>query len=151
MEPPARAGRAGVRAVRPESERAERWRPFPGHSDWIAVELPSPGARGTLGVALGFGLATAISIGETRGTTPQQWTSAAPLRHCTDVYGTVEVWEEGTMQAVRFGRFEFDLESLELLEHGSPVSLQPKPPQVLSALLARPGRLVSRGELRATV
>ena len=55
------------------------------------------------------------------------------------------------MQAVRFGRFEFDLESLELREHGSPMSLQPKPPQVLSALLARPGRLVSRGELRATV
>ena len=51
------------------------------------------------------------------------------------------------MQAVRFGRFEVDLESLELLEHGSPVSLQPQPAQVLAALLARPGRLVSRAEL----
>jgi DNA-binding winged helix-turn-helix (wHTH) protein len=55
------------------------------------------------------------------------------------------------MQAVRFGRFEVDLESLELLEYGSPVSLQPQPAQVLAALLARPGRLVSRAELRATV
>ena len=54
-------------------------------------------------------------------------------------------------EVVRFDGFEFDLESLELMEDGDPVRLQPQPAQVLAALLARPGRLVTRDELRDSV
>jgi DNA-binding winged helix-turn-helix (wHTH) protein/TolB-like protein len=49
---------------------------------------------------------------------------------------------------VRFGRFEFDPATDELFSNGSPVRLQEKPRQVLAALLARPGEVVTRDDLR---
>jgi DNA-binding winged helix-turn-helix (wHTH) protein len=49
---------------------------------------------------------------------------------------------------VRFGPFEADLLTGELWREGSRVPLQEQPFQVLAALLARPGDLVTREELR---
>jgi DNA-binding winged helix-turn-helix (wHTH) protein len=49
---------------------------------------------------------------------------------------------------VRFGRFEFDRASLELKEAGSAVHLRQQPARVLGMLLASPGSIVTREELR---
>jgi DNA-binding winged helix-turn-helix (wHTH) protein len=53
--------------------------------------------------------------------------------------------------AVRFGIFEADLVTGELLRKGLRVSLQEQPFQVLAALLERPGELVTREELRSRI
>ncbi len=55
------------------------------------------------------------------------------------------------MAPVRFGRFEFDPEKLELKRDGNPVRLQPQPAQVLALLLERAGETVTREELRNRV
>src|SRR5512143_335224 len=49
---------------------------------------------------------------------------------------------------VRFGDFEVDLRTAELLKGGRSVRIQEKPFQVLALLLDRPGELVTREELR---
>lgn len=49
---------------------------------------------------------------------------------------------------VRFGVFEADLEGGELRKHGLRLKLPEQPFQILSMLLARPGEIVSREELR---
>jgi TolB-like protein/DNA-binding winged helix-turn-helix (wHTH) protein/Tfp pilus assembly protein PilF len=49
---------------------------------------------------------------------------------------------------LRFGIFEADLRTGELTKRGARVRLQEQPFQVLAALLARPGELVTRDELR---
>jgi eukaryotic-like serine/threonine-protein kinase len=49
---------------------------------------------------------------------------------------------------VRFGPFEVSMETGELRKHGVRVRLQRRPFQILAALLERPGRLVTREELR---
>jgi DNA-binding winged helix-turn-helix (wHTH) protein len=49
---------------------------------------------------------------------------------------------------VRFGAFEADLSTGELWKSGSRLRLQEQPFQVLAMLLARPGELVTREELR---
>ena len=51
-------------------------------------------------------------------------------------------------QRVRFGPFEADLQTAELWKDGARLRLQEQPFQVLAMLLARPGELVSRDELR---
>lgn len=48
---------------------------------------------------------------------------------------------------VRFGVFEFDLKSAELLKQGRRVRLSGQPAQILACLLERPGQLVTRREL----
>jgi DNA-binding winged helix-turn-helix (wHTH) protein/Tol biopolymer transport system component len=48
---------------------------------------------------------------------------------------------------VRFGEFELDLRTGELRTDGHHIILQEKPFQILSALLERPGEMVSRQEL----
>jgi DNA-binding winged helix-turn-helix (wHTH) protein/TolB-like protein len=55
------------------------------------------------------------------------------------------------MAIVRFGLFTFDPDTLELQREGLPVRLQAQPAQVLAALLATPGELVTRESLRQTV
>jgi DNA-binding winged helix-turn-helix (wHTH) protein/TolB-like protein len=52
---------------------------------------------------------------------------------------------------VRFGPFVFDPATGDLAREGRPVRLQPQPARVLAALVARPGDLVTREELRAAV
>ena len=52
---------------------------------------------------------------------------------------------------VRFAEYEADLRSGELRRQGHRLRLQEKPFQVLSALLARPGELVTREELRQSL
>jgi len=47
-----------------------------------------------------------------------------------------------------FGPFEFDPESGELFRHGSRMRLASQPGKVLAALVARPGELVTRDDLR---
>ena len=49
---------------------------------------------------------------------------------------------------VRFGPFEADLRSCELLKHGLKIKLQDQPFQVLAMLIQRPGEMISRQELR---
>lgn len=52
---------------------------------------------------------------------------------------------------VRFGVFEFDLKSEELLKQGRRVPLSGQPAQILAFLLRRPGELVTREELQQTL
>ena len=58
---------------------------------------------------------------------------------------------DGRKPTVRFGRFEADLESGELLRDGEGVALQQQPFRVLALLLARPGELVTREQLRRAI
>jgi TolB-like protein/DNA-binding winged helix-turn-helix (wHTH) protein/Tfp pilus assembly protein PilF len=51
-------------------------------------------------------------------------------------------------EVIRFGVFEADTVTGELRKHGLRIKLQEQPFQVLSLLLARPGELVTREELR---
>jgi DNA-binding winged helix-turn-helix (wHTH) protein/Tol biopolymer transport system component len=53
----------------------------------------------------------------------------------------------GSAQIVRFGEFELHLRTGELRANGHRVILQEKPFQILTALLERPGEMVSREEL----
>ncbi|MBZ5543645.1 MAG: protein kinase [Acidobacteriia bacterium] len=48
----------------------------------------------------------------------------------------------------RFGDYEVDLEAGELRKHGLRIRLQQQPFQILTLLLARPGRVVTREELQ---
>ena len=50
---------------------------------------------------------------------------------------------------VRFGSFEADLYTRELRKHGLKLKVQEQPFQVLAMLLARPGELVTREEIRS--
>src|ERR1700757_1170745 len=50
---------------------------------------------------------------------------------------------------VRFGSFEADLYTRELRKRGLKLKVQEQPFQVLAMLLARPGELVTREEIRA--
>jgi DNA-binding winged helix-turn-helix (wHTH) protein/Tol biopolymer transport system component len=52
---------------------------------------------------------------------------------------------------VRFGQFELDLSEEKLLKRGLPVHLENQPFQILAALLDRPGELVGREELCASL
>ena len=52
---------------------------------------------------------------------------------------------------LRFGVFEADARLGELTKHGKRLPLQEQPFQLLAMLLARPGELVSREELRARI
>jgi TolB-like protein/DNA-binding winged helix-turn-helix (wHTH) protein len=49
---------------------------------------------------------------------------------------------------IRFGAFEVDLQAGELRKNGLKLKLQGQPIQVLAALLERPGKIVTREELR---
>ena len=51
-------------------------------------------------------------------------------------------------RVVRFGVFELDLRSGHLRKAGVRLSLPDQPLQLLTALLERPGQLVTRDELR---
>src|ERR687898_34411 len=51
-------------------------------------------------------------------------------------------------RVVRFGVFELDVHSGDLRKRGVRVNLPDQPLQVLTALLERPGELVTRDELR---
>ncbi len=54
-------------------------------------------------------------------------------------------------RVVRFGRFEFDLVSRELRKGGRKLPLQGQPAQILALLVAAPGRIVTRDELRRAI
>ena len=51
-------------------------------------------------------------------------------------------------RTVRFGVFEFDLDSHALSKYGIRLRIQDQPAAILAALVAHPGQLVSRDELR---
>ena len=55
----------------------------------------------------------------------------------------------GTKPHVRFGQFELDTHTRELRTNGRSLKLQEQPFQVLTALLERPGDLVTREELKS--
>jgi adenylate cyclase len=52
---------------------------------------------------------------------------------------------------IRFGSFELDTESRELLKQGVKVRLQEQPFQILRVLLEQPGRVVTREELQRRI
>src|SRR5205823_6035042 len=52
---------------------------------------------------------------------------------------------------IRFASFEADLHTRELQKHGLKLKLQGQPFQVLAMLLARPGDLVTREEIRSSL
>src|SRR2546426_7501015 len=56
-----------------------------------------------------------------------------------------------TPPTIQFGTFEIDLRSGELRKAGIRVKLQEQPFKVLTALLERPGEVVSREELRQRI
>ena len=56
--------------------------------------------------------------------------------------------ETGGREVLRFGPFEANLPEWELRRNGRPVRLQGQPFQILARLLAHPGELVSRDDLR---
>jgi DNA-binding winged helix-turn-helix (wHTH) protein/TolB-like protein len=51
-------------------------------------------------------------------------------------------------ECIRFGLFELDPATGDLRREGRPVRLQPQPARVLALLVARPGEVVTRDELR---
>jgi TolB-like protein/DNA-binding winged helix-turn-helix (wHTH) protein/Flp pilus assembly protein TadD len=57
----------------------------------------------------------------------------------------------GSAEVIRFGVFEVDPRTGELRKHGRRINLQEQPLRVLCLLLARPGELVTREELRLTL
>jgi TolB-like protein/DNA-binding winged helix-turn-helix (wHTH) protein/Tfp pilus assembly protein PilF len=54
-------------------------------------------------------------------------------------------------EVIRFGPFELDLRAGELRKHGLKTRLQQQPFRVLALLLDRPGKVVSREELRQAI
>ena len=52
--------------------------------------------------------------------------------------------------SIRFGVFEVDLAARELRKRGIKIKIQDQPFQVLAALLARPGQVVTREQLKAS-
>jgi Tol biopolymer transport system component/DNA-binding winged helix-turn-helix (wHTH) protein len=62
------------------------------------------------------------------------------LRQMTEINGSARV---------RFGAYEVDLHTHELWKHGIRVKLVGQPFEILAVLIARPGQLVTREELRA--
>src|SRR6516165_1820630 len=57
--------------------------------------------------------------------------------------------DTGSSAVVQFGPFELDRSAAELRKQGTRIRLQPKPMQILCALVERPGRIVTRDELKA--
>ena len=57
----------------------------------------------------------------------------------------------GAGRVLRFGGFELDPEAGELRRDGAKIRLQEQPLQILTVLLAHPGKLVSRDELREKI
>lgn len=55
---------------------------------------------------------------------------------------------ENPAGVVQFGAFEFNRTAGELRKQGTRIRLQPKPMQILCALLERPGEIVARDELK---
>jgi DNA-binding winged helix-turn-helix (wHTH) protein len=54
-------------------------------------------------------------------------------------------------QKLRFGPFQVDLHSGKLFKNGTKLKPQPRPVQILSVLLEKPGELVTREELRQRI
>ena len=52
---------------------------------------------------------------------------------------------------IRFGVYELDRDTMELRKHGVPIRLQEQPFQVLTALLEKPGEIVTRDELQKRI
>ena len=54
-------------------------------------------------------------------------------------------------ETIRFGVYELDQEAMELRKDGSPIRLQEQPFKVLALLADRPGKIVTREELREQI
>jgi eukaryotic-like serine/threonine-protein kinase len=62
--------------------------------------------------------------------------------------GAVALWTESSQRLFRFDSFEVDLWTGELRKHGTKLKVQDQPMKILAMLLARPGELVTRAQLR---
>jgi DNA-binding winged helix-turn-helix (wHTH) protein/Tol biopolymer transport system component len=54
-------------------------------------------------------------------------------------------------ETIRFGAYELDQDAMELRKDGSPIRLQEQPFRVLALLAERPGKIVTRDELREQI
>src|SRR3954468_3678021 len=130
-----RSARRGFFVHAAQSGLAARW------SQWLATP-PSVGCGSPRHPLSGRGLQGHLS----------RW-FVAP-RPMADSPGTVTPTMQpvrDTPGRVRFGIFEVDLRTGELRKRGVRVRLQEQPFQVLAALLATPGDLVTREELQSRV
>jgi TolB-like protein len=59
--------------------------------------------------------------------------------------------QKKSLSGIRFGVFEADIEAGELRRSGVKVRLQEQPFQVLAALLERPGKVITRAELKKKI
>ena len=76
--------------------------------------------------------------------------TSAPRVHPFDKIASHTVAGSPALASIlRFGPFEVSFERRELRKHGMRMKLEDKPFEILEALLAEPGRLVTRAELRA--
>src|SRR5215831_16408300 len=57
--------------------------------------------------------------------------------------------ESSGSQIIKFGTFELDVRAGELRKQGAKIRLQEQPLRILEMLLAHPGQLVTREELRS--
>src|ERR1700690_1237779 len=83
---------------------------------------------------------------QSHGSHPQVTGQLIGNRH--DIVSTKLVFALGAaMASLTFGAFEVRMGTGELLKHGIRVRLQRQPFQILSALLARPGEVITRAQL----
>src|SRR5215831_11246100 len=54
-----------------------------------------------------------------------------------------------SIQLIKFGPYEVNLNSGELFKHGLRIKLQDRPFQILSILLREPGQVITREQLRS--
>ena len=72
------------------------------------------------------------------------------LRQHQGGFGTTRMQNESSgSQIIRFGTFELDVRAGELRKRGAKIRLQEQPLRILEMLLAHPGQLVTREELRS--
>ncbi len=79
--------------------------------------------------------------------------SAHNLRSTGDLHGAAALQHTSRRTPVppRFGPFELDVDAGELRRDGQPVKLPPQPVRILALLVAQPGRVVTRQQIRDAI
>ena len=78
-----------------------------------------------------------------------QSSSGPRVGSLSELAGRPSTGRSASASILRFGPFEVNFERRELRKHGMRMKLEEKPLEILEALLKEPGKLVTRGELRA--
>lgn len=97
---------------------------------------------------IGCGLVHAVTRGGTRRPPGAVLRSGRTSARLYWVVPMGEALKPSLRQVIRFGAFEVDVEAGELRKQGLKTRLQEQPLQILLLLLARPGDVVTREDLR---